>query len=160
MFFFFNDTATTEIYTLSLHDALPICQQIKWIALAASVVGVGFVAAMASGLVALAFAPEAWGGPADGAPPWFDVLFTGVLLSFGGVPVAVGVAVLRHRLYDVDVLINRALVYGSLTATLALVYVGGVVGLQYVFRALTGQESALAVVASTFAIAALFSPLG
>jgi len=82
-----------------------------------------------------------------------------VLLSFGGVPLAVGMAVLRYRLYDIDLLINRALVYGSLTATLALVYVGGVVGLQSVFRAITGQGSTLAVVASTLAIAALFGPL-
>jgi hypothetical protein len=71
----------------------------------------------------------------------------------------VGVAVLRYRLYDIDVLINRALVYGSLTAMLALVYVGGVVGLQAALRVLTGQESTLAVVASTLVIAALFSPM-
>jgi hypothetical protein len=73
--------------------------------------------------------------------------------------VAVGVAILRHRLYDIDLLINRALVYGSLTAMLALVYVGGVVGLQAAFRTISGQESTLAVVASTIAIAALFVPL-
>jgi hypothetical protein len=73
--------------------------------------------------------------------------------------VAVGVAVLRYRLYDIDLLINRTLVYVSLTATLALVYAGSVVGLQAVLRTLTGQESTLAVVASTLAIAALFSPL-
>jgi hypothetical protein len=70
-----------------------------------------------------------------------------------------GLAVLKYRLYDLDVLINRTLVYGSLTATLALVYLGGVVGLQAAFRALSGQESTLAVVASTVAIAALSSPL-
>ncbi|MDP8944796.1 MAG: hypothetical protein M3N03_02525 [Actinomycetota bacterium] len=70
-----------------------------------------------------------------------------------------GLAVLKYRLYDLDVLINRTLVYGSLTATLALVYLGGVVGLQAAFRALSGQESTLAVVASTLAIAALSSPL-
>ena len=134
-------------------------QQIKWIALAASVVGLGFVGAMVSGLVASAFAPQAWEGAADSTPLWFDFLFYGVLLSFGGVPVAVGVAVLRFRLYDIDVLINRVLVYGSLTATLALVYVGGVVGLQAAFRVLTGQGSSLAVVASTLLIAALFNPL-
>ena len=76
-----------------------------------------------------------------------------------GIPIAIGVAILKYRLYDIDVLINRTLVYGSLTVTLALIYVGGVVGLQSVFRALTGQESTLAVVASTLAIAALFNPL-
>jgi hypothetical protein len=82
-----------------------------------------------------------------------------VLMSYAGVPVAVGVAVLRYRLYDIDLIINRALVYAVLTATLALVYVGSVVGLQAALRALTGQESTLAVVASTLAIAALFYPL-
>ena len=74
-------------------------------------------------------------------------------------PISAGIAVLRYRLYDIDLVINRTLVYGSLTATLALVYVGGVVSLQYAFRALTGGESQLAVVASTLAIAALFVPL-
>jgi hypothetical protein len=82
-----------------------------------------------------------------------------VTLLFAGLPIAIGVAVLRYRLYDIDVLINRALVYGPLTAMLALVYVGGVVGLQSLLRVLTGQESTLAVVASTLVIAALFSPL-
>ena len=81
------------------------------------------------------------------------------LLVIPSIPIATGIAILRYRLYDIDVIINRALVYGSLTATLALVYVGSVVGLQSVFRALTGQESTLAVVASTLAIAALFNPL-
>jgi hypothetical protein len=80
-------------------------------------------------------------------------------LSFTGVPVAIGFAVLKYRLYDIDVLINRALVYASLTVMLALVYVGTVASLQGVFRVLTGQESSLVVVASTLTIAALFSPL-
>jgi hypothetical protein len=74
-------------------------------------------------------------------------------------PVAAGVAILRHRLYDVDTLINRTLVYGTLTASLVLVYLGGVGTLQYAFRAFTGGDSQLVIVASTLAIAALFSPL-
>jgi hypothetical protein len=134
-------------------------QQIKWIAFAASVAGLGFVGAMVSGLVAFVLAPEAWGSTAASAPLWFDLLFSVVFLSFGGVPLAVGMAVLRYRLYDLDRIINRALVYGSLTVVLATAYVGGVVGLQSVFRALTGEQSTLAIVASTLAIAALFNPL-
>ena len=72
---------------------------------------------------------------------------------------AVGIAILRYRLYDIDIIINRTLVYGSLTATLVGVYFGGIVVLQRVFVALTGEQSTLAVVASTLAIAALFNPL-
>jgi hypothetical protein len=85
-----------------------------------------------------------------------NVLFGVVLVAL---PTAIAIAVLGYRLYDIDLVINRTLVYGPLTATLALVYVGGVVFLQYAFRTLTGQESQLAVVASTLAIAALFNPL-
>jgi hypothetical protein len=80
-------------------------------------------------------------------------------ISIALFPAAIAIAIFRYRLYDIDVIINRALVYGSLTAMLALVYVGGVVGLQYAFRSLTGGESQLAVVASTLAIAGLFVPL-
>jgi hypothetical protein len=69
------------------------------------------------------------------------------------------VAISRYRLYEIDTLINRTLVYGSLTVLLAAVYVGSVVGLQGALRALTGQKSQLAVVASTLFIAALFNPL-
>ncbi|HSL01104.1 MAG TPA: hypothetical protein VK869_12265 [Rubrobacteraceae bacterium] len=87
-----------------------------------------------------------------------DALFAATLLAL---PTAVGIAVLRYRLYDIDLLINRTLVYGSLTATLALVYLGGVAATEGVFRYLTGQleQPQLAVVATTLVIAALFNPL-
>jgi hypothetical protein len=120
-------------------------QQIKWFAFS----GVVFCAVFAAG-------PFLWAFPQSPATAWiWPVLF---LAGASTIPVAVGIAILRYRLYDIDLIINRALVYGSLTATLALVYVGSVVGLQSVFRALTGQESTLAVVASTLVIAALFNP--
>ena len=80
-------------------------------------------------------------------------------VSLLGLPVFTGIAIVRHRLYDIDFIINRTLVYGALTILLAAAYTGGVVGLQAAFRVLTGQESTLAVVASTLAIAALFGPL-
>src|ERR671912_1066918 len=118
-------------------------QQIRWIAFAASVFGVLFV----SGPV---FPPEAW---------FADLLAYVRLGSSTLIPIAIGFAVLKYRLYEIDLLINRALVYGSLTAMLAGVYLCAVVALQYLLRALTGQESQLAVVASTLAIAALFNPL-
>jgi hypothetical protein len=135
-------------------------QQIKWIAFAASFLGLMFVTAMVSGLTVFFFAPETWGS-GNNLPLWFDLLFSVALLSFGGVPVAVGFAVLKYRLYNIDLLINRTLVYGALTATLALIYFGGVAMTQAIFRALTGQEHQpqLAVVVSTLAIAALFNPL-
>jgi hypothetical protein len=75
------------------------------------------------------------------------------------IPAGMGVAMLRYRLYDIDLVINRTIVYGALTASLVLLYVGGVVGLQYVFRLVAGGGSQLAVVASTLLIAALFNPL-
>jgi hypothetical protein len=80
-------------------------------------------------------------------------------LGFLSLPVSAGVAILRYRLYEIDLIINRTLVYGTLTAMLVAFYIGGVVSLQYAFRALTGGGSQLAIVASTLLIAALFNPL-
>ena len=72
---------------------------------------------------------------------------------------AIGIAILRYRLYDIDIIINRTLVYGSLTVMLVALYLGGIVVLQRAFVLLTGEQSTLAVVASTLLIAALFNPL-
>jgi len=80
-------------------------------------------------------------------------------LGFLSLPVSAGVAVLKYRLYEIDLIINRTLVYGPLTAMLVALYFGGVVILQYAFRTLAGSESQLAIVASTLLIAALFNPL-
>ena len=119
--------------------------QLKWVAYGVALAGTtGLVVEL--GIAALA---RAWYLPGTA------VLSVAVL----AVPVAMGMAMLRYRLYDIDFVINRTLVYGSLTATLALVYFGGVTLLQGVLRAITGQESTLAVVASTLTIAALFAPL-
>jgi len=134
-------------------------QQIKWIAFAGSFMGLLYFGTMSVGSALwLLSGPET---PADlGSRSWWGVLLENVMvLSFAGVPVAIGFAVLRYRLYDIDLIINRALVYVSLTVLLAAVYAGGVVGLQAVLRGLTGQEATLAVVASTLAIAAMFNPL-
>jgi hypothetical protein len=111
--------------------------QLKWFAYAATL-----------GFLAILFGGEA---RVSGTLVW-----TVAPLSL---PICAGIAILRYRLYEIDLLINRTLVYGSLTAALALVYVGGVVSLQYAFRALTGSESQIAIVASTLTIAALFVPL-
>ena len=94
------------------------------------------------------------------APAAFEVLGRLVwTLGFLSIPVSAAVAILKYRLYDIDRIINRTLVYAALTLVLALVYVGSVFSLQYLFRALTGETSRLVIVASTLAIAALFSPL-
>jgi hypothetical protein len=76
-------------------------------------------------------------------------------------PIAAGIAIFKHRLYGIDVIINRTLVYGSLTVMLALLYFGGVSTIQALFGAFTGQEEQpqLAIVVSTLVIAALFNPL-
>jgi hypothetical protein len=112
-------------------------QQIKWFAYAAML------------LIGLSFLNGPFGGPGN--------LFFGVGIAL--LPIATGIAILRYRLYDIDLIINRTLVYGSLTATLVAFYLGGIVVLQRLFVYLTGEKSTLAVVASTLAIAALFNPL-
>ena len=128
------------------HSGFEERQQIKWFAYAATVLITG----------ALLMSPE----PEELNAWWiWDIGFALYVAGIVSVPVAVGIAVLRHHLFNIDVLINRTLVYGALTATMGFVYFGSAVLLQGTFRALTGENSQLGVVASTLAIAALFNPL-
>src|SRR5215218_4229455 len=116
-------------------------QQIKWLAYGGAVV-VGI--SLAAGAIAI------WS---------VTVTILIINLALLGLPLFTGIAIVRYRLYDIDIIINRTLVYGSLTATLIALYFGGIVVLQGVFLALTGEKSTLAIVASTLLIAALFTPL-
>jgi len=116
-------------------------QQIKWFTYAAAFIPVWFMT----------------NRPVEEAFPMLFHLLDALVIA--AVPVAAGIAVLRYRLYDIDRIINRTLVYAVLTAALVGIYFGSVVLLQYALRTLTGGDSQLAVVASTLAIAALFSPL-
>jgi hypothetical protein len=95
--------------------------------------------------------------PKDVGPRMLSMLLMGAFVL--SIPLSIGVAVLRARLFDIDVVINRTLVYGSLTVLMVLVYFGGVTATQALFRYLTGQQSTLAIVTSTLLIAALFNPL-
>ena len=117
-------------------------QQIKWFAYAVAVMVLLFTLGHSLGLTQVVGV----------APLVFAIPLTGL-------PVAAGIAILKYRLYDIDRIINRTLVYGILTATLVMLYFGGIVLLQLVFVALTGEKSTVAVVASTLVIAALFNPL-
>jgi hypothetical protein len=98
--------------------------------------------------------------PAGSPLPWWTLVGSaGWWVALTIVPLSLSIGVLRYRLYDIDIIINRTLVYGSLTAMLVALYFGGIVVLQRIFVLLTGQQSTLAVVASTLLIAALFTPL-
>jgi hypothetical protein len=121
-------------------------QQIKWLAYAAGGFAISII------IVSIPIAID--------TPLWYERAASAIFVAVTpGVPISIGIAILRYRLYDIDILINRTLVYGSLTAALVALYFGGIVVLQRVFVLLTGQQSTLAVVASTLAIAALFVPL-
>jgi len=131
-------------------------QQAKWFALGISVVLIEFPISNAL----TPYHPLNWPAKSPAQVVLLDLLlFTIHTLVFLAVPLTLGVAILRYRLWDIDVLINRALVYGSLTITLAAIYVGSVALLEAAVRAFTGQSSNLAIAASTLTIAALFRPL-
>jgi hypothetical protein len=158
---FFHGVETTAILVFVVCCALPAVvslflryrratgeqrQQLKWLAYVAAMLAVGiFVVSDLLGAV--------WGRTAAVSAVTQALDVAPVL----GIPIAVGIAILRHRLYDIDVVINRTLVYGTLTATLAAAYLGSVLVLRLLLSPLTG-ESDLAVAGSTLAVAALFGP--
>ena len=124
--------------------------QLKWLALGAGATAALYLTAMVPTL--------SLGADWDGSDPALLSLLQNVAVaSFMFIPVAVGIAVLRYRLYDIDVIVNRTLVYGALTAMLALSYVGGVIVLGQLFARFT-RGSDLAIAGSTLAVAALFRP--
>jgi hypothetical protein len=133
-------------------------QQIKWVAYAASVIILG--------AIYLSFHNAVVDSLRGGSWAWW--VGEGLLVAgFVGTPIAMGIAILKYRLYDIDTLINRTLVYGALTALLAAGYFATIMALEGIsrlvfqapFRAVFGQESALATIAATLAMAALFNPL-
>ena len=132
-------------------------QQIKWFTFVVFFAGLMFFIVMISQVVIVlgsdANLPQ--------TPLWVELLFSLAALGFAGVPISIGFAVLKYRLYDIDVVINLTLVYGSLTAALVAIYLGGVATTQAILRALTDQteQPQLAIVVSTLVIAALFNPL-
>jgi hypothetical protein len=129
-------------------------QQIKWV-----VFGISAALAVFLGISVMlgVFAPEPT-SPGTLLAYLVGSTFIGYIAILL-IPISIGIAVLRHHLFDIDLLIKRTLVYGSLTVILAAFYEGTIVVLQYFFRVLTGQESQVAAVASTLAIAAAFEPL-
>lgn len=124
--------------------------QLKWLSTAAATVAGIFVVTMGSSLLVGS------AGPSDGGA-FIRLLQDASLISFILIPISIGAALLRYRLYDIDLVINRTLVYGLLTAILATTYVTLVFGFQSVMAPFTA-ESDLAIAASTLGVAALFRP--
>jgi len=124
-------------------------QQLKWFAFAGPA---GLAIILAPSLVLLLFP----GIKVDGSGTFGSIIWA---LGPLALPVAATIAIVRYRLYDIDLIIRRTLIYALLTAALAAVYLGSVVLLQQLFRGLIGQTSNLAIIVSTLATTALFNPL-
>jgi hypothetical protein len=143
----------SQIYRYRRASSLVERQQTKWVAFAITTVAVGFIV---FGLLFNIVFPAVT--QSDSMYTLFQFVYPLLLLLL---PISIGIAILRFRLYDIDVLINRTLVYGTLTVMLTLVYFSLVIGLESFVRLVTGQalQSPVFIVASTLAIAALFRPL-
>jgi hypothetical protein len=146
----FGAIISSQIYRFRRVSTPVQRQQTKWIILGATA-AVGFVI----GFQVLGFL-FAFNFNSLGAQIFVSLIWPVVLLL---IPLSIGFSILRYRLYDIDVLINRTLVYGSLTALLALLYFGLIFVLQYLLRGIINQNNDVAIVVSTLVIAALFQPL-
>jgi hypothetical protein len=128
-------------------------QQTKWVVFGTATSLLGLI-----GLELILFSSPTL---AQFGSPYSFVLQAGTYCFMLLIPLSIGVAIVHDRLWDIDIVINRTLVYGALTASLVLVYLGGVAATQAIFHTFTGREEQpqLAIVASTLVIAALFTPL-
>jgi hypothetical protein len=142
----FGAIVLVQVYRYRLVSNFVQRQQTKWVVLGIVAAAVGYCTFLVLNLLRGGILASLLG-------------YTAALLLLFLLMISIVVAVLRYRLYDIDLLINRTLVYGSLTVMLVALYFGGIVVLQMLFVALTGQQSTLAIVASTLLIAALFNPL-
>jgi hypothetical protein len=142
----FGAIVLVQVYRYRLVSNFVQRQQTKWVVLGIVAAAVGYCMFLVLNLLQGGILASLLG-------------YTAALLLLFLLMISIVVAVLRYRLYDIDLLINRTLVYGSLTVMLVALYFGGIVVLQRLFVALTGQQSTLAIVASTLLIAALFNPL-
>ena len=147
-FFFLACLVGAQVYRYRRVSTAVQRQQTKWVVFAMAVtilVGLGLI------------------GPAlllpSLSPPYILLAETVSTLFAPIIPISVGMAILRYRLWEIDTIINKALVYSTLTATLAVIYAGLVIGLQALLRGIIGQDNSVAIVISTLAIAALFQPL-
>jgi hypothetical protein len=154
VFVTWGSTLGIQVYRyVRIYDAVQR-QQVKW-----------FMFALVAGLSLVVVGDGLLGGlvsPLNAPDSWFQLLNgTIVVFLFVPIPLGIGIAIFRYHLWDIDIIINRTLVYGSLTALLALLYFGLVIGLQSLVSLFTGQvsQSPVVIVASTLAIAALFHPL-
>jgi hypothetical protein len=149
----YGSTLGIQVYRyVRVYDAAQR-EQVKWCIYAFCMgLAVEIGSSVLGGLVAPLNAPDSWYQLLNG---------TFTVLLFVPIPLAIGIAIFRYHLWDIDIIINRTLVYGSLSAMLALVYFGLVIGLQSLVRLVTGavSEQPLIIVVSTLAIAALFQPL-
>jgi hypothetical protein len=125
--------------------------QIKWLAAAAGFVTVFYLVVELTSVILYPSSQH--------APSWLIVLQTAVLLSFGLIPAAIGIAILRHRLFDIDLIVRRTIVYAVLVACLAVIYLVGVYAIEAVVRGVSGSSGTLAVTLSTLAVALAFQPL-